>query len=254
MSEVGTVTGAQLEADLVERGVVRVPGLVAPDRVEALRDATDAAVAEESTDFPPGDDQHGRVLFAPAHGGAFLDLLADDALFAPIEDRIGDDAILYTMTTSALAPGSAGPVHRYHVDLDPARGDGLALALMVLLDRFDAESGATELLAGSHRWGPGDVDDSSPGVLLVGEPGDVCYFDPRIRHRSTTNRTDRPRRAVLAQMVRPWMKQRVDVAAMVDPALLEQRPAVVRRRLGLTSTPPRSRQEFLARRAERPWR
>ena len=151
-------------------------------------------------------------------------------------------------------PGSAGPIHRYHVDLDPARGDGLALAVMVLLDRFDDHNGATEFLAGSHRCQPGDVDDTGPGKLLFGEPGDVCYFDPRIRHRSTTNRTERPRRAVLAQMVRPWMKQRVDVAAMLDVEMLEGRPSVVSRRLGLTSTPPRSRQEFLDRRRARPWR
>jgi ectoine hydroxylase-related dioxygenase (phytanoyl-CoA dioxygenase family) len=254
MSEVGTVTRDQLGAELAERGVARVVGLVEPGLVEALRRATDRAVAEESEDFPPGDDQYGRVLFAPSHGGAFLDLLARDDVFGPIEDLIGDDTILYTMTTSALAPGSAGPVHRYHVDLDPSRPEGSALAIMVLLDRFDATSGATELLVGSHRWGPGEVDDAEAGHLLVGEPGDVCFFDPRIRHRSTTNRTDRPRRAVLAQMIRPWMKQRVDVAAMVDPALVSDRPAVVQRRLGLWSTPPRSRAEFLARRERRPWR
>lgn len=254
MSEVGTVEGDQLDAALAERGHALVPGLVPTDMVEALRSATDAAVAEETELFPPGDDQHGRVLFAPAHGGAFLDLLELEPLLDPIESRIGTDAILYTMTTSVLAPGSAGPVHRYHVDLDPARGQGLALTLMVLLDRFDRQHGATEFLSGSHEWGPGPVDDAQTGDLLVGEPGDVCYFDPRVRHRSTTNTSDHPRRAVLAQFVQPWMKQRVDVAAMVPEQLLVGRSVALRRRLGLTSTPPRSRREFLDRRSERPWR
>ena len=223
-------------------------GLVRQELVDALATATDRALSEEATDFPIGDDQHGRLLFAPMYGGPFLELLGDDAVLGPIEELIGTDVILYTMTTSVLSPGSAGVVHDHHVDLAADRPHGLALAAMVLLDDFTAESGATEFLAGSHR--PGDQGEP---VLVLGRPGDVCFFDPRTRHRGTLNRTAAARRAVLLQMVQPWMKQRFDVPAMLAGLPTEGLEPVVRRRLGLDAVPPASRQEFLQRRSSRPW-
>lgn len=245
------------DSELAERlavdGVALVPGVVPAAMVAALAAAADEAVAAEARDFPPGDDQHGRVLFAPSHGGAFLELCGFDPFFEPIEALVGDDSIIYTMTTSVLAPGSSGPIDRYHVDLAPDRPAGVALAGMVLLDRFDERTGGTEFLVGSHLWGDRPTDDTLRGRVLVGEPGDVCYFDPRIHHRSTTNTTGSPRRAVLVQMVRPWMKQRVDVRAMLAGVALDQLPRAAVRRLGLTSLPPRSAEEFIQRRADRPW-
>jgi hypothetical protein len=242
-----------LEAELASIGFSVVADLVPGSLVTDLREATDRAVADESAAFPPGDDQHGRVLFAPAHGGAFLDLCAFDPLFAPVERLLAADSIIYTMTTSVLEPGSAGPIDRYHVDLASDRPDGLALAAMVMLDSFSAETGATEFVPGSHRVRAGDPDDAVEGRLVTGDPGDVCFFDPRVHHRSTRNRSDQPRRAVLFQMVRPWMKQRFDVRWMLGDLERGSLEPAVARRLGLLSAPPRSAEEFVARRDQRPW-
>jgi ectoine hydroxylase-related dioxygenase (phytanoyl-CoA dioxygenase family) len=242
-----------LDGEFASTGFSVVAALVPPQLIAALSDATDRAVASESTTFPPCDDQHGRVLFAPAHGGAFLELCAFDPVFAPIEELLGADSIIYTMTTSVLEPGSAGPIDRYHVDLTGDRPDGLALAAMVMLDPFTAETGATEFVPGSHRLRAGAPDDRVAGRILTGEPGDVCFFDPRVHHRSTRNRSDRPRRAVLFQMIRPWMKQRFDVGRMLGERSACSLEPVVARRLGLTSVPPGSVEEFVQRRGRRPW-
>lgn len=245
--------GSRFARELGERGYTLVRGVVPGGLLASLAEATDRALAEEGVDFPPGDDQHGRLLFAPAHGGPFLELCGFDPLFEPIERLLGDDSIIYTMTTSVLSPGSAGPVDRYHTDLSGDRPAGLALAAMVLLDRFEPETGATEFLPGSHRWGPVPTDDSLDGEQISGGPGDVCYFDPRVHHRGACNRSSGPRRAVLFQMVRPWMKQRFDVRAMLGGGDHAEMPAVVARRLGLTSLPPGSVREFTERRSQRPW-
>ena len=122
--------------ELADRGFAVRSGVVRRDLVDALTAATDRALAEEATAFPIGDDQHGRLLFAPVYGGPFLELLGNEALLGPIEELIGTDVILYTMTTSVLSPGSAGAVHDHHVDLAADRPHGLALAAMVLLDDF----------------------------------------------------------------------------------------------------------------------
>lgn len=244
------VCGVDAQRRLADDGIALVAGRVPPSLVAALVEATDAAVAAESTDFPPGDEQHGRVLFAPAHGGAFLDLLEHAELFAPMEELLGEGAILYTMTTSVLAPGSRGPVHELHVDFDRDRPSGLACTAMVLLDPFREENGATEFVVGEPACGEPGAGDV---LRLHGDPGDVCYFDPRLPHRSTANRSSEPRRAVLVQMVKPWMKQRFDVARMLDGVDTTGLSAAARRRLGLLAQPPGSVSEFVARRATRPW-
>ena len=247
--DAGTLVVDGLDRD----GFAVLRELVPAHLVADLIDASDRAVAAEAHHFPPGDPQHGRALFAPAYGGAFLELCAFDPLFEPIEAILGGDSILYALTTSVLEPGSAGPIDKYHVDLAPDRPDGLGLSALVLLDPFTTANGATEILTGSHRWGDTPLDDSLTGDLLTGEPGDVCYFDPRVRHRTTRNTSGRPRRAVPLTMVRPWMKQRVDVKGMFDEATVAALSPNARRRVGLTSTPVSSVEEFVARRSARPW-
>lgn len=247
------IRNERVAADLVEVGYAVVPDVVPLDLVERLVTATDEIVAAEAPHFPPGHGQHGRVLCAPAHGGPHLELCGFDPLFAPIEALLGDDSILYAMTTSVLEPGSAGPIDRYHVDLAADRPAGVALSALVVLDAFTPENGATEFLVGSHRWGDEPLDDTRTGTIITADPGDVCYFDPRIHHRTTLNRSAGPRRAIPLQIVRPWMKQRFDVPRMLDAADRRDLSPSAARRLGITTAPPSSVQEFLDRGASRPY-
>ena len=166
-------------------------------------------------------------------------------------DLVLGPSILYTMTTSVLAPGEAGVVDRPHRDLDASRPDGIALAALVMVDGFTDRNGATEFLLGTHR-GAG-TEHGADRFVLFGEAGDVCYFDPKGLHWSHLNRADRPRRALLLLMVQPWMKQRFDVAQMIDPRLVEAASPSVRSRLGIDALPPGSVDEFNARRRRRPW-
>jgi len=242
-----------ISAALASQGFAVVRDVVSVPLVALVGRAVDAAVEAERPWFPDGDPQYGRVLFAPAHGGAFLELLDNDPFFAPIEERLGE-CLVYTMTTSVLGPGEAGPVASFHRDLEVDRPPGIALAAMLLLDHFTADNGATEFVVGSH----GDVDDARvagdrPTSLLTGNAGDVCYFDPRVLHRTTPNRSTAARRALLVLMVKPWMKQRFDVRAMLGDETLAALPAAPRRRLGVDAVPPRSYEEFIARRDRRPW-
>src|SRR5690606_35850432 len=82
--EAGTVAD-----DLASDGFSVARGVVPPELVAALVEATDEVTALEEVHFPPGDGQHGRVLFAPAYGGPFVELCAFDPLFEPIESLLG---------------------------------------------------------------------------------------------------------------------------------------------------------------------
>jgi len=226
--------------------------VVPRELVDRMRADVDEALLAERTQFPPGDDQYGRLLFAASHGASFLDFVACEPVFGPLEELLGPDSILYTYTTSVLLPGEAGPVSEYHDDFDPGRSrTRLALGAIVMIDAFSSASGATEVLPGSHRrtsrTDPAPWEPSQP-QLLIGAPGDVCFFDPRTLHRTTRNVSPGPRRSVLVLLVRPWIKQRFDVRQMLGDALLGSCDPVVSRRLGSASFPALSADEFLARR------
>ena len=222
---------------------------VVPDAVaERLARDIDRALEVQHADFPEGDAQHGRLLFAPEHGGAFLDLLDHDPLFAPLEDLVDPEAIVYTMTTSVVTDRIEDAARTAHRDVDARRPDGLVLAAIVLLDAFSPRTGATEFFVGSHAEGDRHEAERCVVEQVAGDPGDVCFFDPRILHRSGVNATSEPRRALLVAMAKPWMKQRVDVAAMFDASIAGSLGPKAARRLGLASLPPASRAEFLARR------
>jgi ectoine hydroxylase-related dioxygenase (phytanoyl-CoA dioxygenase family) len=243
------VIGGLREA-LDSQGFAIVRDRVPDDLVDRLRSDVDAALAVEAASFPVGHAQHGRILFAPSYGGSFLDLLGHEPLMAPIDELLSPDCVVYTMTSSCLAPGQDGPVASYHRDFQPSRSEvRLGVVAMVLLDPFTARSGATELVAGSHldrddRVAPGD---GSVLVPVHGGPGDVCYFDARILHRSTRNRSEAPRRAVLVMLVPPWIAPRVDVRWWLGDEQLSALPEPVARRLGSRAFPPRSIDEFVAR-------
>jgi ectoine hydroxylase-related dioxygenase (phytanoyl-CoA dioxygenase family) len=242
------------------RGALDVDGFVvrrsvaSADLVLRLRNDVEAALAAEAADFPPGHQQHGRVLFAPAYGGSFTDLLADEAVLSPVDELLTPECTAYTMTTSCLSPGVDGPISVYHRDFDPDRSDvRLAIVAMLLLDPFTDRSGATEILAGSHldRHGVNAPGRSNEPVAVFGDPGDVCYFDARVLHRSARNRTHAPRRAVMVMMVPPWIAPRVDIRSWLGDERLAALPDTAARRLGVRAFPPRSIEEFVTRGTQR---
>lgn len=229
-------------------GYVVVEGAVDADRVDALRHAVDQAMqAETAYHGTPEHYWNGRVLFCPAYGGPFLDLLADDVVFGPVDATLGEEAILYTMTTSCLPPGGSNTSSELHVDIPRViPGYLLGISVFVVLDDFSESTGRTMLLPGSQdRPDPPSAAEFEAGAVPLDAPsGSVCYLHPRLWHHSTPNRSDRWRRSILLLMVRPWIKQRFTASAMVPPDEVDRMSPAAERRLGLTSEPPRSYDEY----------
>ena len=133
MTSEGSTDTQRLRGELEENGFAIRRSQVDAALVRRLAEAIDLALDGESKEFPEGDEQHGRLLFAPEYGGAFLEVLALDPLLNPIESILGHDMILFTMTSSVLFPGIPGPAREDHVDFPADRPSGLALAVTVIL-------------------------------------------------------------------------------------------------------------------------
>jgi ectoine hydroxylase-related dioxygenase (phytanoyl-CoA dioxygenase family) len=84
--------------------------------------------------------------------------------------------------------------------------------LLVMLDEFTEENGATYMLGGSHRMKerPGDDAFFRDATRAVGPAGSIVLFDSNLWHAAGTNRSSRPRRALTIAFTRPFIKQQLD--------------------------------------------
>jgi ectoine hydroxylase-related dioxygenase (phytanoyl-CoA dioxygenase family) len=84
--------------------------------------------------------------------------------------------------------------------------------IIVMLDDFTLDNGATHLLSGSHlkRDKPSDEEFFSKADRAVGRSGSIVLWDSNIWHAAGENKTDAPRRSLSLIYSKPFMKQQFD--------------------------------------------
>jgi ectoine hydroxylase-related dioxygenase (phytanoyl-CoA dioxygenase family) len=96
-----------------------------------------------------------------------------------------------------LAGGGHQPLHR---DLSGQR-PGDTVNAIAWFDDYGPGNGATRIVPGSHRAGPGappfDFNDESRSVQLSGSAGDILVFDVDLVHAGSLNLTGERRRSIL---------------------------------------------------------
>jgi ectoine hydroxylase len=158
-----------------------------------------------------------RLLEPFTHLDARLAALWDDPRFvAPMRDALGvRDVGPYTCKLNLKRPheGSQFPWHQDFPYWWAFAGEGahdIATAILFLDDTTRA-NGAIHVLPGSHRHGPAARDPNDPTEFLAdparidtaGEvaveaaAGSILFLPSLLLHRSSANRSDRQRRAIL---------------------------------------------------------
>jgi hypothetical protein len=232
-------------ADDIERyGVSAARGVVSPDRVRELSAGVDRALADDAEWYTHGRQMDtGRVVFLPRYGREFLDLLEDPTMMGPCDHILGSACTLYTMTTLCQPPGYPG--RPQHVDTEYAvPGFTVGLGVMVVLDDFTLESGPTRFHPDVTVDEPDPEDFERRALRLEAPAGSVCWFHGRIWHDAMPNTTDRWRRAILMAVVRPWVRQRFDMARMVAHLDVASMSPQLRQKLGFAMIAPGSYEEF----------
>ncbi|BAN48084.1 phytanoyl-CoA dioxygenase family protein [Metapseudomonas resinovorans] len=164
--------------------------------LDELRAVFDAGVKpSDQWPVPRGQDWRHSLLDVDARVQALCRL---PALLAVVGELVGERFFLSQV--EGREPLAGGGHQRLHRDLSAQRPGDIANAL-AYLDDYGPENGATRLVPGSHRPGPGeppvDFNDESRAKQLSGSAGDILVFDVDLVHAGSLNVIGARRRTLL---------------------------------------------------------
>src|SRR5689334_9069500 len=219
-------------------GYARLEGFYSPEQTaEARRLVYQLAESEphRTTHFLGNEKvpTQKRVWNLIEKGRVFQDIASDERLLAIIEGIVGD-VRLASFAANVLFPGA--PAQEPHVDYpywDMHRPERfprglnasffLEVELLVMLDDFTLENGATALMPHSHHraeW-PNVAEFDHKSVRIVGPAGTLLLFPALTWHAGQANRGKRWRAALLGAYTAKFVKPLEDWERGVSPATRE---------------------------------
>jgi len=109
---------------------------------------------------------------------------------------------------------------------------------MWMLDDFTESNGATEVIPGSHRWGPERRPEDHEAVKVKAKAGSVLIFAGNLLHRGGANRGKSTRLAITIQYCQPWLRTIENMPLAVPPELAARYSARVQGLLGYSVVAP----------------
>jgi ectoine hydroxylase-related dioxygenase (phytanoyl-CoA dioxygenase family) len=117
------------------------------------------------------------------------------------------------------------------------------LNLLIYLDDFTEENGATWLLPGSQleKGKPNEEMFNANAVRAVGEAGSILVFDSNVWHRAGENKTGNQRRGIAITLTKSCIKQLLDLPKALGDI---KQPEEIKQLLGYHSRVPASLAEW----------
>lgn len=148
-----------------------------------------------------------------ADGKSFLEFLNRAYLDEYLKTFFGGNYILNAFGGNLNRPSQLTYASNVHRDVRTyTREIKFLMNIIVMLDDFTLDNGATYLLGGSHlkKEKPGDEEFFSRADRAVGKSGSIVFWDSNIWHAAGENKTDLPRRSLSLIYSKPFMKQQFD--------------------------------------------
>jgi ectoine hydroxylase-related dioxygenase (phytanoyl-CoA dioxygenase family) len=138
-------------------------------------------------------------------------------------------------------------VQNIHRDVRSFTGDfKVMIQMMVILDDFTLENGATYFLSGSHKQDdrPEDGYFYRNADRAIAKKGSIILFDSNLWHAAGKNNTDGTRRTLTMAFTRPFFKPQLDYPRALGYAFGEKLNEDLRQVLGYNSRIPENLQEY----------
>lgn len=188
----------------------------------------------------------GTVHHLLAFGGAFLFFLEKLYCHEILAGFFNAPYILNTYGGVINLPQKASYVANIHRDIRTFYNIPMMMNMLVMLDDFTLENGATYLLSGSHAKDEKPTEETfyKCAERAVGKAGSILLFDSLLWHAAGINRTDRPRRALTLAFTRPFQKQQLDYPRLLGYDKTDSFSEDLRQILGYNSRVPTSLDEW----------
>jgi hypothetical protein len=153
----------------------------------------------------------------------------------------GKPYIMHAANPVGGFPKATTYVHKIHRDVQIVIPNySLRLNMLVMLDPFTLENGATEIMPNSQglKSAPTVLEFESKSVSILGEAGTVVLFDSYLWHRAGFNSTLNPRVAFTLSFNPAFIKPQLDYARMLGEDRGSYYSALSRQVLGYNSRVP----------------
>lgn len=227
-------------------GLAVVPQVVATEEVAVLREELEAAIAEDAIDHPNVFDK-GMVHNCMVRGDRMAALLDNPVMNEYLAAVLSETCIVYAYQSSSLVPQQGNYGSRVHVD-SPRHIPGYStnMGVIVALDDFTEENGATYFWRGSHQFEslPDAQEFYANADRATCKAGDMVIFHGRLVHAAGHNRTERARHGLTINACRSYMRQRFDFPRLVPQSIINSLGENGKRLLGMNVRMPTSLDEF----------
>jgi len=238
-----TLTDSEAVARVKADGFVLLEGVLSADE----RSEIEAALAPFEAARPMGrNDFEGklsqRVYSLAGKGDAFLRLALHPRVTAILDALLLPNWLLSTMQSIRLHPGEtpqAWHTDDAFYDVPRPRERSLGVSVIWAIEPFTAENGATEVIAGSHKWGNEHPDEHAfaPAAAIM-PAGSAIVFDAGLWHRGGSNRSQGTRLCVSPQYCQPWLRPQESQLLIVPPEKARACSPQARTMLGYSIHPP----------------
>ena len=182
-----------------------------------------------------------------ADGKSFVEFLKRAYLDEYLRAFFGGNYILNAFGGNLNMPGNTTYASMVHRDVRTFTTEiKFLLNIIVMLDDFTVENGATYLMSGSHlkKEKPSDEEFFAKAERVTGKSGSVFFWDSNIWHAAGINKSDAPRRSLSILYSQPFMKQQFDYPRSVGYENVDSFPEAFKQIVGFNARVPASLDEW----------
>ena len=189
----------------------------------------------------------GSVHHLIGLGDNFLKFLEIMPLWPYIKEYFGGNFILNSLGGIINKPAGSTYASNVHRDVRTfTRELPLMLNMLVMLDDFTEDNGATYLYSGSHKKleKPSDEEFFAKADRAIGKAGDIVLFDSNLWHAAGHNGTNKLRRCITPTFTKPFMKQQCDYPRVLGYDYADKLSEEMKQVLGYNSRVPANLDEW----------
>ncbi len=166
----------------------------------------------------PSADRDGTIHHLPYYSSAFIELLDMKIFHDEISRFICGKYVINVYNGVVKFPEKESYTDKIHRDIRFFSGNiNLSMNMLVMLDEFTHENGATQVYPGSHKLEnqPHEKDFEKYSSELIAPEGSVAIFNSNLWHRGGVNVSKKVRRAITITFTHPWLKPQIDFCKLL---------------------------------------